>query len=254
MLDIDRILQQTFVARAEHYATIGSTNDRAMQCADRPGEELPLLIVADCQTAGRGRGSHRWWTGRGSLAMSLLFEADVFGPTRPNAPPMAALAVAVALVETLMPRLPSHRPGIHWPNDVMVGDRKLAGILVEVLPNRRHVVGVGLITNNSVADAPTELQQTVATMKDLTGQEHDPTQLLVELLGHMERIFARLASAPEQIGARADALCLQHGQTLTVTLGSRSVEGRCAGIGPDGALLLDTPAGRQSFCTGVLRP
>ena len=254
MFDVDRVLQQTFVARVEHYRSIGSTNDRAIQCADLPGGQLPLLIVADSQTAGRGRGTHRWWTGRGSLAMSLLLEAEVFGPTRSNAPPMAALAAAVALVETLTARLPAHRPGIHWPNDIMVGNRKLAGILVEVLPNRRHVVGVGLNTNNSSADAPAELKQTVATLKDLTGQQHDPTDLLVELLGRMDRAFLQLASAPDQVAARADALCLQHGQTLTVTLGSRSTQGQCAGIGPDGALLLDTADGRQAFCTGVLRP
>ncbi|MEE8451842.1 MAG: biotin--[acetyl-CoA-carboxylase] ligase [Thermoguttaceae bacterium] len=259
MFDVDCVLQQTFVARVEHYPSIGSTNDRAIECADGPGEELPLLVVADCQTAGRGRGSHRWWTGRGSLAMSLLFEAEVFGPTRPSAPPMAALAVAVALVETLTGRLPCHKPGIHWPNDIMVGDRKLAGILVEVLPNRRHVVGVGLNTNNSSADAPAELKQTVATLKELTGKEHDHTELLVELLGHMDRVFSQLASAPHRIGARADALCLQRGQTLSVTLGSgstqgRSTRGRCAGIAPDGALLLDTPDGRKSFYTGELRP
>jgi len=105
-----------------------------------------------------------------------------------------------------------------------------------------------------LADAPAELKQTVATLKDLTGKECNPTELLVELLEHIERVFSQLAADPRQIGARADALCLQHGQTLTVTLGSRSTQGRCAGIAPDGALMLETPDGRQSFCTGVLRP
>jgi len=209
--------------------------------------------VADRQPAGRGRGSHRWWTGEGSLAMTLLLEPDRFGPARPSAPPMAALAVAVALVEALVPLLPDDRPGIHWPNDIMVDDRKLAGILVEVLPNRRHVVGLGLNTNNSTADAPNELKQTVATLNDLTGKPYGHTELLVELLGHMERVFAQLGEEPSRVGTRADALCLQHGHDLTVTIGSRSVQGRCVGIGSDGALLLDTADGRQAFYTGTLR-
>ena len=257
--DADRVLQQTFVARVEHHETIASTNDRAIQCATgqyTTGQrgELPLLIVADCQTAGRGRGSHRWWTGRGSLAMSLLLDAGQSGAADPSGTPMIALAVGIALVETLAPRIASHTVGIHWPNDVIVAQRKLAGILVEVLPDRRLVLGIGINTNNSLADAPAELRRTATTLRELTGEEHDHTRLLIELLGQIERAFSQLASAPQQIGGRADQLCLQHGRMLTLQLGNRSVRGRCAGIGADGALMLDTPEGRQPYYSGVLQP
>ena len=71
-MDINRILRETFVVEAEHREELGSTNDRALERAKQGATHLPLLVIADRQTAGRGRGGNRWWTGPGSLAFSLL--------------------------------------------------------------------------------------------------------------------------------------------------------------------------------------
>ncbi len=125
MIDVVRILRETFVARAEHHPTLGSTNDQAARCAARGVKELPLLIVADEQTAGRGRGAKRWWTGRGALAVSLLVEAETVAAERLRSP-LAALAVAAAVADTVAPLLPNHRVGINWPNDVMC-EEKVSG-------------------------------------------------------------------------------------------------------------------------------
>lgn len=251
-LDIDRIVSQTFVARAEHHRSLTSTNDRAGQCASQAPAGLPLLIVADRQTSGRGRGSNRWWTGRGSLAFSLLVEADRSGTNAARPSPLAALAAAVAVVETVARLVSPQAVGIHWPNDVMAAGRKLAGILVEVLPNRRQVIGVGLNANNRLAEAPPELQQTATTLWELTGGVHDRTALLISLLGGFQAVFQQLAARPEQIAAAADRVCLQHGKTLAIELGKETITGRCLGIAPDGALLLQTPQGRRSFYSGTL--
>ena len=251
-LDTARLIDKTFVARVEHHATLGSTNDRAKECVAEGAGPLPLLIVADEQTAGRGRGGNRWWTGRGGLAFSLL--VDVHFPTvDPSRLPLIALAAGVAMVETVGPLLSSHRVGLHWPNDVFANGRKLAGILVEIVANRFCVVGIGLNTNNSLGDAPPELHPTATTLLELTGKRHDHTTLLIALLGHLADLLRQLASAPEEVAARADAACLQHGQELWIESGNRSTRGICAGIAPDGALLLDTPDGRKRFYSGVLR-
>lgn len=251
-LDIDLLVRETFVCRVEHYATVGSTNDRARECLADGAGPLPLLIVADEQTAGRGRGANRWWTGKGSLACSLIVGVDRFGLDRADAP-LVALAAAVAVAETVAPLLGSHTVGLHWPNDVIAAGRKLAGILVEVLSNRWLVVGIGLNTNNSLRDAPQDLQATATTLIELTGISHDRTQVLLTLLQHLEEAFRRLVSGPDEIVASANTLCLQHGQELTVQLGRRRISGRCRGIASDGALLLDTPQGPEKLYSGVLR-
>jgi len=239
-IDVPHILAHTFVARVEYYPSIPSTNDRAKQCAAQDRGELPLLVVADQQTAGRGRGTRRWWTGRGSLAFSLLLDAATLDADR-GRPPLVALAAALAIVDTVAPLVPAHGVGIRWPNDVYAAGGKLAGILVEVLPDRQHVVGIGLNTNNARAEFPPELRQKVATLLDLSGRQHDQTTILATLLTNLEANFRLLATSPERIAARADQLCLQRGQTLTLESGQESFTGLCAGIAPDGALLLDMP-------------
>ena len=77
-MDINRILRETFVVEVEQHAELASTNDRAAQRAKQGAKKLPLLVISDRQTAGRGRGGNRWWTGAGSLAFSLLFDSAAF--------------------------------------------------------------------------------------------------------------------------------------------------------------------------------
>jgi len=264
MIDVPRLTSASFLAAVEHHAELGSTQDRARQLAADAAAKLPLLIVADRQTAGRGREGNSWWTGVGGLAFSLLFDPQAFGcPRRPA--PRLSLAVGVALIAAPAPRLvslaspksriPSPEPlGLHWPNDVFIAERKLAGILVEVLPDGRHIIGVGLNTNNRAADARPGLRSQVATLLDLTGRPHDHTDVLIDLLAALETRLRQLGADDPLLGAAFDDLCLQHDQPLTVYLGDQSVSGRCVGIAPDGGLILDTPSGRRAFHSGTLRP
>ena len=263
-VDTERISAETFVAAVEHYSTLGSTNDRALQCAAEGNCPMPMLIVAASQTAGRGRGGNRWWTGKGSLAMSLLVESGrLAGPEGIPSPltpspltpsPLTAIAAALAIVDTIAPLLSGHVIGIRWPNDVLVDGNKLAGILIEATTNGKLVIGIGLNTNNLVADAPHELAQSATTLLDLTGRHHDQTELLVRLLLGLERLLDETVDNPRQVGARANGLCPQRGKQLSLRYGNRTITGRCEGIAHDGALLLDTPQGRQHFHSGVVEP
>jgi len=258
------VLRKTFVARMEYYPTLGSTNDRAAQCAGEDvdglpllADGLPLLIVADDQTAGRGRNANRWWTGHGSLAMSLLAQRELVEADRQRSP-LVALAVAVGVVDAVAPLLPNRQVGIHWPNDVVVhdsttNDRKLAGILVEVLPSRRYVIGIGLNTNNTLDDAPAELRGRICTIRDMTGNVLEQTEVLIGLLHRLERAFAELRANPAGIAGRADAICIQRNRMVTAEQGGKTITGKCKGIGSDGALLIDTPTGVQSLVSGTVR-
>ena len=247
----DILIRETFAAQVEHHRSLSSTNDWAKQCAAENPGPLPLLIIADRQTAGRGRRGNRWWTGTGGLALSLLIEARQFGLKRSRSP-MVALATAVAVANTIRPLTAPRTVGIHWPNDVFVDGRKLAGILVEVPSDRFHVVGIGINTNNTLAHAPPELRTTATTLLDLTGVRHDHLDILLTLLAHLEDELRRLGTSCEQVSQRVDALCLQRGNPLTIQTGKQTTTGTCAGIGPGGELLLDTPQGRQEFSSGVL--
>ncbi len=254
-LETQRLLDTKFLARMEQYRTLDSTSDLAKRRAADGENRLPLLIVAEEQTAGRGRGANRWWTGPGSLACSLLLDVERFGIDRAVSP-LVALGAALAVVETVVemvgPRVTALGVGLHWPNDVYVDRRKLAGVLVETLSNRLYVVGLGVNTNNTAADAPQAIRPGLATLLDLTGARQDHTTFLAAWLVRFEKTLGRLGRWPESVAARADSLCLQHGRTLTIQSDSRSTTGVCRGIAADGALLLDTSSGRRKFHSGVV--
>jgi BirA family biotin operon repressor/biotin-[acetyl-CoA-carboxylase] ligase len=250
-LDTNRLVRETFVARVEHHSVLGSTNDRAKQCAVANSGPLPLLIVADQQTAGRGRGANRWWTGCGSLALSLLLDGRTWGP-QPAVGPLLSLAAAVAVSQLVAPLLPGQSVGIHWPNDVFAAGKKLAGILVEVPPGGLYVVGAGLNLNNSLREGPEELQSTAVSLLDLTGRQHDRTDFIVLLLERFASLLNDLSHATDGICQRANALCLQRGKTLSVATAGKTLRGVCRGIAPDGALLLDTPKGLERVVSGVV--
>lgn len=252
-LDVERLRVAGVAARVEHYDSISSTHDRAHEVArlTDPGP-LPLLIVAEQQTAGRGRGANRWWTGGGSLAFSLLFDpADWVLSNQPL--PERSLAVGAAIVDTVRPLLLGRNVGLHWPNDVFVEKKKLAGILLDVLAGGRHVLGIGLNANNSLSDAPDDVRARATSLCELTGAMHDRTELLVRLLRNIELAVRDSAADPQAYGRRFQELCLQVGKELTIEVGGRRATGRCAGIAPDGALLLEDGGRYERFYSGVLR-
>lgn len=239
------------VDRAEYFPSLGSTNDHARERAAMLARDVRLLVVADEQTAGRGRGANRWWTGSGSLAFSLLFD-PIARQIERRYLPMNSLAAAIAIAETAAAATARLDIGLHWPNDVFIGERKLAGVLIEALPDGRHVLGIGCNVNNRLAEAPPEVAAIAASLADVTEKVHSRGELLGEILRRLGERLDELSSYPESVGRRADELCLQHGKLLTIRTGNREVSGVCAGIADDGALLLDALTGRQVFYSGVL--
>jgi BirA family biotin operon repressor/biotin-[acetyl-CoA-carboxylase] ligase len=250
-LDINRILRETFVVEVERHSELGSTNDRATDRAKQGAKKLPLLVIADRQTAGRGRGGNSWWTGPDSLAFSLLLESAAV-ENKAGAAPLVSLAAGVAVVETIKPLVQNKEIGIHWPNDVIAAGRKLAGILVEVLSDGRAIIGIGINTNDPLGKVPAELIPIATTLLELTGTRHDHTDILVALLNRLERRLITLAQTPAELTAQADSFCLQRDKSLTLQLGRQTITGLCRGIATDGALLLETSEGLHSYYSGTI--
>lgn len=257
-IDLAQLLATGAVRGAEHHPEIDSTQTRAHALAGQlAAEQLPYLIVAERQTAGRGRGENRWWTGAGSLAFTLVFESRTYGlagPVRPT----RALAAGVAVVDAVAPLLNDFAKGggplgLHWPNDVFVDRRKLAGILIDVLPGDRHVLGLGLNTNNSLDGAPADVRARAVSLRELTGRTIDHTLLLASFCEHLDRVLRLSADDPPALGRRFQELSLQLGQQLTIDAGTATTTGRCLGIAADGALLLAEDGAVQRCYSGVVR-
>jgi BirA family transcriptional regulator, biotin operon repressor / biotin---[acetyl-CoA-carboxylase] ligase len=207
-----------------HHRLTDSTNERARALAAL-GAPHGTLVTADEQTAGRGRQGREWTAPpRSAVLMSLVLRE--LEETLP-------LAAAVAVCEALAPLECS----IKWPNDVWLNREKLAGILAEGRPAEGWaVLGIGLNVSSHPPDLP-------ATSLRAHGDERSVDDVLRLLLPELERWLA--APTPEVLAAwrSRDALL---GETVRWQNGS----GKGAGIDEDGALLVDTDAGRVALNAG----
>lgn len=240
------------LAACEHLAEAASTMDRAREIAAAPGAALPCAIVADRQLQGRGRRNAAWWQPAGSLAVSIVVpqaDEDAILP-----PPIWSLACGVAVAETIRSLEPTVVARVRWPNDVEVGGRKLAGILVETAGPGRAIFGIGVNTTGSATAAPAAIAGRVATLPDLTGRPLGRQRLLAELVPRLLTLLADVTREAALLADRYRPLCCLTGRPVRVHVADQVHEGTCSGIAPDGRLVIDTPAGRMRFVSGSLTP
>lgn len=251
MIDADHLIATTFICHVERHEELASTNDHAMRQATRlaPG----TLILARRQTAGRGRGSNRWWSSDGALTFSLLIDPDEWNLPTPRWPEIS-VTVGTAIATTLRTITPDADVRLKWPNDVYLSGRKVSGILVEVASTSpgRLVVGIGLNVNNSFADAPEDVRARATSLVDHCEQPVDAGDLLASLIGQLDRDLTALSEAPTDLRSRWRNLCLLSGRFVTINDGSRRIEGTCLGIDDDAALLVQTALGPQRLYGGVV--
>lgn len=242
--------------QVEHYASLASTNDLALQRIRDVSLGLPLLIRADAQTAGRGRGDNRWWSSPGALTYTLVLSPEEFGLAA-SLWPRVSLVAGVSVCAQIEAVVPLALPLLKWPNDVLLERRKVCGILVEapaVPPGSpaRLVVGVGINLNNSFANAPLEVQQRGIALCQATGTPLDVDLFLAGWLARFAWHLEELAREPRLLAARWQELCALRGRIVTVGQGTRTVSGLCHGIGEEGGLLLETVQGIMPVYTGVV--
>jgi BirA family transcriptional regulator, biotin operon repressor / biotin---[acetyl-CoA-carboxylase] ligase len=229
-------LVNTLVRRAE----LASTSDLARELVLAGGVALPLLVRADRQTRGRGRGSNAWWSDAGSLTMTLAIDPQAHGLT-PAHEPRLALAAAVALVEAVAPFVPTTEPlGIRWPNDVEAGGRKLGGVLperVETPSGACLLVGIGLNVLTRLVDAPPEVRAMAASLAGW-GDPPGLDAVLTAWLARFEAILPRLARDDPELAARWAELDTLRGRSVRVNQETCIRAGVGGGIDAEGALLL----------------
>lgn len=250
--DLPRLDEIPLLAAWEHHEQIGSTSDRALEIARQDDTKLPLLILADRQTGGRGRGSNQWWAVEGSLTFSLILDARQLGLAGEKWP-VLSLSTGLAVCEALEQIAPGGDFGVKWPNDVYCAGRKLCGILIESpsASQGRIVVGIGLNVNNSLAAAPAEIQSAAISLIDYLQRPLDMTAVLLTLLASLSSRWQELGRTgfPPQAPAFRRR-CILDGRTIQISTGPRLLTGRCLGITESGSLTLQTESGRENVASG----
>lgn len=239
---------------------LASTSDEARRLLGLGTQDLPLLVRTRRQTAGRGRGSNRWYSDAGSLTITLALDPEALGLS-PAHQARAALAVAVAVLDAVADHLPPTGAGIRWPNDIEVHDRKLAGILPERVATPRGwvlLIGLGLNIRTRLDQAPPEVQR-LATALWLERPErahlldHDTIQAAI--LDHLGRSLDALSRDDDALARRWAELDTLRDRPVRIDQGGgRLITGVGAGITADGGLRLATESGLVTLHGGsVLR-
>ena len=228
----------------EVYQEIASTNDRAM-AAGRAGAPEGLAVLADRQTAGRGRRGRAWASpsGRG-LYTSILLRPRV----DPTSVPLITLAAGLAVADGIR-EVSSLSPQLKWPNDVWLNGRKVAGILTELAmagPSVSHVVvGIGINVNQRREDFPEELREATSVSLE-SGRSIVRAALAAVLYNGLDRWYdlfckGRTESILEEGRRRSATL----GKPVRVLGGTEEWQGLAMDLDADGALLVQDEAGTR---------
>jgi BirA family transcriptional regulator, biotin operon repressor / biotin---[acetyl-CoA-carboxylase] ligase len=238
-LDRERLAALARGVRVEILDTAPSTNAVVAERA-RDGAPHGLVVVAEHQTAGRGRLDRTWETpARAALTFSVLLRPRVPPAEWPWLPLLAGHALAVALREAEVPA------GLKWPNDVLVGDLKVAGILLERVETKdgpAAVLGVGLNVSTRADELPVD---TATSLLLATGSAPERTELLARVLARLVDEYDgwQAAEGPdrtESLRAAYTEACLTIGREVRVELPGGEVRtGRAHGIDAGGRLLVD---------------
>lgn len=220
----------------QHHDRLGSTNDEAKRLA-AAGAPHGTVVHADEQAAGRGRFGRTWYSPPGNLYLSVLLRLDL----PPERGPELSFVTAVTVADAIDALLPKHsKATLKWPNDVLVDDGKIAGILVESVDGAQ-IIGIGV----NVLEAPRNAPYKTSTLVGAGGiaTVDGARDILLESLA--EHLEAWQEHGFEPIRAAWLARGHQIGAEIRASIGGRTEEGVFAGLDDDGALLLDTAEGRK---------
>lgn len=231
------------------FRSVGSTNDVARELA-AAGAPTGTVVLAEEQRRGRGRAGRAWSSDPGlGLWLSMIL--------RPPAERLAALPIAVGLqVARALDPWAVHSPVMmKWPNDLLIGDRKLAGILCEASwaggRSDHVIVGIGMNLLHAPDDFPPELRTTATSLAAATGK---PVSRYEVATGVVEAVLAASSYGFSLAEAEArDALRQKHLEVREPETGSLIASGLGAGITDDGELLVSSAASVRRVRSGTVR-
>ncbi|MDD5458243.1 MAG: biotin--[acetyl-CoA-carboxylase] ligase [Phycisphaerae bacterium] len=233
-LDSDRIsanLKTTRIGKKLFvYKSTSSTNDVALRCANKAVND-GLVVFAENQTAGRGRGKNKWQSSAGkSLLCSILLVG--YKLAQQTISLLAAVAAAEAVGEEAK---------IKFPNDIILNNKKAAGILIESRQNgdsTSFVIGVGINCHQQAEDFPEDIRDTATSIDLNSPRQCDRNIVARRLLRSMDSWLKRVAKNPDALADAWQQRSSQFGHSVTVIYNGRKFSGVCMGIDTEKGLIL----------------
>jgi BirA family biotin operon repressor/biotin-[acetyl-CoA-carboxylase] ligase len=232
-----RLKGRLFGKRVLHFFKTDSTNRVAMELG-HAGEPEGAIVMAEEQTAGRGRAGRVWHSERGTgLYFTLLLRPRLSPAQAPLLTMLAGIAAHSAInAQTGV------APELKWPNDLLLNGKKIGGILTEMHaePSQIRFVIIGCGINVNQEDFPGDLSGVATSLRRETGRSHSRLELLVRLLAEFETDYNRfLREGPAVVIERFQQVStFANGKRVRVDNGVHSYAGVTAGLSPEGLLLV----------------
>jgi BirA family transcriptional regulator, biotin operon repressor / biotin---[acetyl-CoA-carboxylase] ligase len=237
--------------RIHYFDEIGSTQRVAAELAGE-GAAQGTVVIAERQSAGRGRMGRSWHSPAGvNLYMTIILRPSMPLGQVPRLSLVAGVAAAEAL-ETVAPR----KVALKWPNDVWLDGRKACGIIAEAVTDAAQgltcvLLGIGLNVNLALADVPPDLRDKATSVRIATGRPCDRIELASALFNRLHSRYMEIEAAGfaavRPVWERYSALT---GRRVTVVDDGARTAGVVRGIDDDGALILETGTGAMRILTG----
>jgi BirA family biotin operon repressor/biotin-[acetyl-CoA-carboxylase] ligase len=225
--------------RIDHHFTIGSTNERARELAEEGWPE-GSLVISEVQETGKGRIGRNWVSPKGGIWMSLVLRPEL----RPGDAPVLTLAGGVAVTQALSEL--GVQATLKWPNDVLVHEKKVCGILSEMSGEMERVhyivVGFGLNANFPLEDLPEDIRTRSTTLLEERGKAIDRKGLVAGIMKRFEDIYMQPTAAIIEKWKWASSTI---GRMVQVVTTKGFVKGMAKDLDGTGALIVRDGAGQE---------
>jgi BirA family biotin operon repressor/biotin-[acetyl-CoA-carboxylase] ligase len=249
--EISHGLKTEFIGRKIFaYNSVKSTNDLAAQMAEN-GVPEGTIVVADQQTKGRGRLGRSWYSPPGTgIYVSIILKPKF----KPEMAPAVSIMTAIALADTMSAYCPGN-VRIKWPNDVLIGGRKVAGILTELSAEREKihhiVIGVGINVNQTAGDFPDEIRSLATSVRRSVKRKVRRVKLLQTFLSNFEKEYVkyrkhRLKKSHAKVRRYSSLI----GCHVTLRTGQHETHGMALDIDDRGYLVLDVDGKKTLVSAG----
>ena len=214
------------------FNTVSSTMEVAHMLASYVEDKV--VIWAKKQIAGRGRGNRKWFSPEGGLWLSIVERS----PKLISHHGLLGLSAAFAIHDTLQGFMID--PWVKWPNDVMVKDKKIAGILIDAkyLGEKIQyvIIGIGINVNNTLKG--TLLEDTAISLRDITGKTYNLRVFLNSILKSVRKVFNKLIERPSFIVKEFENRSRMVNKKVKIFAEDGKVTGICKGIDEEGSLII----------------
>ncbi len=230
--------------------TVDSTNSIAKGLIGRGASE-GLVVVAENQLSGRGRQNRQWHSPVGGLYMSVTLKPRL----SPEKTPLFGLLSACAAAEAVR-EMTGLQVRLKWPNDIMLGERKVGGILSEVVSVGERicgiVIGIGINQNTSPSRLPDEIRESATTMLSELGHETSREELAYRTINAIDRRVANVETLSSFSPVLDEWLKTNTtvGRQIRVHEGTNVIEGTAVGVSPLGSLRVKTATGEKEVPIG----